>query len=57
MGGSKPKKQPKPAPIATPEEADVEQVKRSKQQEMLKKKKQQQTVYSQGQGGSANVLG
>lgn len=59
MGGSsKPKPPPKPAPIATPSEADTAQVTRSSQQDEIKRKKRQQTVFSSGNDfGSKNVLG
>lgn len=58
MGGSKPKPPPKPAPIATPSEADTAQVKRSSQQDEMRRRKRQQTVFGGDMGaGSKNVLG
>lgn len=51
-------KPPKPAPLATPTEADTAQVKRSTQLEEAKRRKRQRTVYAGGgETGASNVLG
>lgn len=62
-GSSKQTAPPKPAPIATPSEADTAGVKRSTQMDEAKRRKRQQTVYggsdmNKGSGvASTNVLG